>query len=30
MADHPHTIDRWDDATGETLMEQIAALGDYL
>ena len=27
MADHPHTVDRWDDATGETLMEQIAALG---
>ena len=26
MADHPHTVDRW-DATGETLMEQIAALG---
>jgi hypothetical protein len=24
MADHPHTIDRWDDATGENLMEQIA------
>ena len=30
MADHPHTIDRWDDATGETLIEQIAAVGDYL
>jgi hypothetical protein len=27
MADHPHTIDRWDDATGENLMEQIAAVG---
>ena len=26
MADHPHTIDRWDDATGE----QIAAVGNYL
>ena len=30
MADHPHTIDRWDDTTGETLIEQIAAVGDYL
>jgi hypothetical protein len=29
MADHPHTIDRWDDATGEDLIEQIAAVGDY-
>jgi hypothetical protein len=27
MADHPHTIDRWDDATGENLIEQIAAVG---
>ena len=26
----PHTIDRWDDATGEDLIEQIAAVGDYL
>jgi hypothetical protein len=26
--DHPHTIDRWDDATGENLIEQIAAVGD--
>ena len=26
----PHTIDRWDDATGELLVEQIAAVGDYL
>jgi hypothetical protein len=25
-----HTIDRWDDTTGETLIEQIAAAGDYL
>jgi hypothetical protein len=25
-----HTIDRWDDATGETLIEQIASVGDYL
>jgi hypothetical protein len=30
MADHPHTIDRWDDATGENLVEQIAGFGDYL
>jgi hypothetical protein len=30
MADHPHIIDRWDDATGENLIEQIAAVGDYL
>jgi len=30
MVDHPHTIDRWDDATGENLMEQIASVGDYL
>jgi hypothetical protein len=30
MADHPHTIDRWDDATGENLIAQIAAVGDYL
>ena len=30
MPDHPHTIDRWDDATGESLIEQIAAVGDYL
>ena len=30
MVDHPHTIDRWDDTTGETLIEQIAAVGDYL
>ena len=29
MADHPHAIDRWDDATGENLIEQIAAVGDY-
>jgi hypothetical protein len=26
MADHPHTIDRWDDATGENLIEQIASV----
>jgi hypothetical protein len=30
MADHPHTIDRWDDATGENLIEQIAGVSDYL
>ena len=30
MADHPHTIDRWDDATGENLIERIAGVGDYL
>ena len=30
MPDHPHTIDRWDDVTGENLVEQIAAVGDYL
>jgi hypothetical protein len=30
MSDHPHTIDRWDDATGENVVEQIAAVGDYL
>jgi hypothetical protein len=29
MPDHPHTIDRWDDTTGENLIEQIAAVGDY-
>ena len=30
MADHPHTIDRWDAATGENLIEQIASVGDFL
>ena len=30
MADHPHTIDRWDDATGQNLVEQIGAVDDYL
>jgi hypothetical protein len=29
MADHPHTIDRWDDETGEDLIEQIAAVSNY-
>jgi hypothetical protein len=24
MADYTHTIDRWDEATGENLIEQIA------
>ena len=28
MPDHPHTIDRWDDATGENLIEQIAGVTD--
>jgi hypothetical protein len=28
VADHPHTIDRWDDATGENLIEQIAGVTD--
>ena len=28
MADHPHTIDRWDDATGENLIGQIAGVTD--
>ena len=28
MADHPHTIDRWDDATGENLIEQIGGVTD--
>ena len=23
MADHPHTIDRWDDTTGETLSSRL-------
>ena len=30
MANHPHTIDRWDDATGENVIEQIAKFGDYM
>jgi hypothetical protein len=30
MADHPHTIDRWDDTTGESLIERIAGVSDYL
>jgi hypothetical protein len=27
---HPYTIDRWDDATGENLIERIAGVSDYL
>ena len=30
MASHPRTIDRWNDATGENLIEHIAAVGHYL
>ena len=26
MPDHPHTIDRWDDATGQNLIGQIAGV----
>jgi hypothetical protein len=29
MADYTHTIDRWDEATGENLIERIAGVGDY-
>ena len=29
-ATNPHTIDRWDYAIGENLIEQIAGDGDYL
>ena len=25
-----HTIDRWDDGTGENLLEEIASVGDFL
>ena len=25
-----HTIDRWDDATGKDLVEEIASVGDFL
>jgi hypothetical protein len=28
MPDHPHTIDRWDDATGKNLIGQIAGVTD--
>ena len=27
-ARHPHTIDRWDDATGKNLIGQIAGVTD--
>jgi hypothetical protein len=30
MVDYTHTIDRWDEATGETLIERIAGVSDYL
>ena len=30
MADSTHTIDRWDEATGENLIERIAGVSDYL
>jgi hypothetical protein len=26
----PLTVDRWDDATGENLIERTAGVGDYL
>jgi hypothetical protein len=27
---HQYTIDRWDEATGENLIERIAGVSDYL
>ena len=30
MPDHPHTIDRWDEATGENLIERIAGVSGLL
>jgi hypothetical protein len=30
MVDYTHTVDRWDEATGETLIERIAGVSDYL
>jgi hypothetical protein len=27
--DHVHTIDKWDEATGEELVEQIAGVSDF-
>jgi hypothetical protein len=30
MADYTHTIARWDEATGENLIERIAGVSDYL
>jgi hypothetical protein len=29
MTDYAHTIDRWDEATDETLIERIAGVSDY-
>jgi hypothetical protein len=29
MPDHPHTIDRRDEATGENLFERIAGVSNY-
>jgi hypothetical protein len=29
MADYTHTIDRWDEATGEALIDRIAGVSDY-
>ena len=29
MKDHQHTIDRWDDS-GDNLIEEIAAVGDFM
>ena len=29
MADYTHNIDRWDEATGENLIERIAGVSDY-
>ena len=29
MRGHQYTIDRWDDATGENLVEEIAGVTDY-
>jgi len=28
MVDYTHTIERWDEATGENLIERIAGVGD--
>ena len=30
MADHPHAIDRWDDATGENLVVEIRGRGVWV
>jgi hypothetical protein len=30
MVDYTHTIDRWDEATGDNLIERIAGVSDYL